>query len=151
MSEQARPIFHHAFTVLDIEATRAFYGGLLGCAEGRRSGNPTSCDFDFFGHDIVTHLTTGEDADFQQKTIEGKKIVKRHFGVIVGWDEWHALADKLKRAGATFYAEPKIRDEGGPKEEGLMMVLDPSGNGIEFKALRHANTLFAKSGQAHGS
>ena len=114
MSEQTRPIFHHAFTVLDIEATRAFYGGLLGCAEGRRS-------------------------------------VKRHFGVIVGWDEWHALADKLKRAGANFYAEPKIRDEGGPKEEGLMMVLDPSGNGIEFKALRHANTLFAKSGQAHGS
>ena len=151
MSEQTRPIFHHAFTVLDIEATRAFYGGLLGCAEGRRSGNPTSCDFDFFGHHIVTHLTTGEDADFQQKTIEGKKILKRHFGVIVGWDEWHALADKLKHAGANFYAEPKIRDEGGPKEEGLMMVLDPSGNGIEFKALRHANTLFAKSGQANGS
>ena len=41
--------------------------------------------------------------------------------------------------------------QGGPKEEGLMMVLDPSGNGIEFKALRHADTLFAKRQTAHGT
>jgi len=53
--------FHLAFPVHDLPAARAFYGGLLGCAEGR--SDDRWVDFDFFGHQLVAHLvdgTTGE-------------------------------------------------------------------------------------------
>ena len=48
------PPFHLAFPVHDLDAARAFYGGLLGCPEGRSSDQWV--DFDFFGHQIVAHL-----------------------------------------------------------------------------------------------
>ena len=142
MSETARPMFHYAFTVFDLAATRAFYGELLGCREGRRSGDTVSCDFDFFGHHLVTHLATGEDAELQRRAMAGK-TAQRHFGLVLPRGEWDALAAKLTAAGADFYVSPKIRNEGAANEEALMIVLDPSGNGIEFKAVRHSETLFA--------
>ena len=40
--------FHFAFPVKDLASTRAFYGGLLGCPEGRSTD--TWVDFDFFGN-----------------------------------------------------------------------------------------------------
>jgi uncharacterized protein len=142
MSDAARPIFHYAFTVFDIAATRAFYGALLGCREGRRSGDTVSCDFDFFGHHLVTHLVTGEDAERQRQAMEGK-LAKRHFGLVLPREQWDRLAETLTAAGAEFYVKPKIRNPGEANEEALMIVLDPSGNGIEFKSVRHADTLFA--------
>lgn len=50
--------FHLAFPVHDLEAARAFYGGLLGCPEGRSS--PEWIDFDLYGHQVVAHLAPGE-------------------------------------------------------------------------------------------
>ena len=148
MSEAARPIFHYAFGVFDIAATRAFYGDLLGCREGRRSGETTSCDFDFFGHHLVTHLVTDEQADLQHRAMAGSEVRRRHFGLVLPRDQWDALAAKLTAAGVDFYVEPKIRNEGAPNEEALMIVLDPSGNGIEFKSIRHSDTLFAARREA---
>ena len=54
----AMPPFHLAFPVLDLDSTRSFYGGLLGCPEGRSS--PHWIDFDLFGHQIVAHLAPAE-------------------------------------------------------------------------------------------
>ena len=48
------PPFHLAFPVDDLARARAFYGGVLGCAEGRSSDE--WIDFDFFGHQLVAHL-----------------------------------------------------------------------------------------------
>ena len=47
-------IFHLAFHVHDLDASRHFYGTVLGCREGRSTD--TWVDFDFFGHQISLHL-----------------------------------------------------------------------------------------------
>ena len=49
--------FHLAFPVRDLAEARAFYGGILGCPEGRSSAS--WIDFDFFGHQVVAHLSRG--------------------------------------------------------------------------------------------
>jgi extradiol dioxygenase family protein len=54
----AQALFHLAFPVNDLEEARRFYGGLLGCPEDRSS--PNWIDFDFYGHQIVAHLSPDE-------------------------------------------------------------------------------------------
>ncbi|HEX8687045.1 MAG TPA: hypothetical protein VF654_11100, partial [Pyrinomonadaceae bacterium] len=54
---EADTLFHLAFPVHDLAAARDFYGGVLGCPEGRSSD--TWIDFDLFGHQIVAHLQPG--------------------------------------------------------------------------------------------
>ncbi|MFK7817583.1 MAG: glyoxalase, partial [Planctomycetaceae bacterium] len=52
--------FHIAFPVHDLAASRAFYGELLGCPEGRSSD--TWIDFNLYGHQIVAHMKPGTTA-----------------------------------------------------------------------------------------
>ena len=47
-------LFHLAIPVTDLNEARRFYGGVLGCAEGRSTD--TWVDFDFFGHQMSLHL-----------------------------------------------------------------------------------------------
>lgn len=47
-------IFHLAYPIKDIEQTREFYAGLLGCAQGRET--KSWIDFDFFGHQLSCHV-----------------------------------------------------------------------------------------------
>ena len=49
-----KALFHLAYHVTDLDAARRFYGGVLGCREGRSTD--TWVDFDFFGHQISLHL-----------------------------------------------------------------------------------------------
>ena len=53
--------FHLAIPVHDLAAARAFYGGLLGCPEGRSADR--WIDFDFFGHQLVVHRVEGGGGD----------------------------------------------------------------------------------------
>jgi len=137
-----RPIFHHAFTVLDLEATRKFYGELLGLTPGRRANDKVSVDYDFFGHHIVAHATDGDSADAQRRVTDGEAFRIRHFGVILDWTDFEGLADRLREKGAKFLVEPRVLHEGEAREEALMMLWDPSGNAIEFKTFRDLRHLF---------
>jgi extradiol dioxygenase family protein len=132
--------FHLAFPVTDLAAARIFYGGLLGCPEGRSSDEWV--DFNLYGHQIVAHLAPAEDAA-ATNPVDGKQVPVRHFGVVLPWDAWHALADRLKAAGVTFVIEPGIRFAGKVGEQATMFFLDPSGNALEFKAFRDPARLFA--------
>lgn len=140
MSE--RPPFHLAFPVTDLEASRAFYGGLLGCPEGRSSANWV--DFDLYGHQIVAHLAPSAGAS-PTNTVDGKAVPVRHFGIVLPWENWHELADRLRAAATSFIIEPGIRFAGEVGEQATMFFLDPSGNALEFKAFRDPDQLFAKS------
>jgi extradiol dioxygenase family protein len=136
------PPFHLAFPVHDLAAARAFYGGLLGCAEGRSSD--LWVDFDFYGHQVVAHLSLSETRPVAASQVDGKDVPVRHFGVILGWEEWHTLADRLRAAGTRFIIEPGIRFAGQVGEQATMFLLDPSGNALEFKTFRDLTRLFAK-------
>lgn len=135
------PPFHLAFPVHDLARAREFYGGLLGCPEGRSSDRWV--DFDFYGHQVVAHLAPGQQGDPHVNLVDGKEVPVRHFGVILEWDQWHLLADRLRRAGVCFVIEPGIRFAGEVGEQATMFLLDPSGNALEFKTFRDPSRLFA--------
>ncbi len=133
--------FHLAFPVKDLAEARAFYGGVLGCAEGRSSASWV--DVDFFGHQVVAHLSRGP-AVTAANEVDGDNVPVRHFGVVLPWDEFPRMAARLRDRGVKFLIEPRIRFEGKPGEQATMFLLDPSGNALEFKAFKDLGRLFAK-------
>jgi uncharacterized protein len=135
--------FHLAVPVNDLAEARSFYGELLGCPEGRSS--PEWVDFDFFGHQLVAHLDHGGSPRQPiHNSVDGKDVPVPHFGVVLEWDHWHQLAEKLRAAGVHFGIEPGIRFRGQVGEQATMFFQDPSGNALEFKAFRNLSQLFAK-------
>ena len=137
-----RPRFHLAFPVRDLAEARAFYGDLLGCAEGRSS--PDWIDFDFYGHQIVAHLSPDEVGHRQTSAVDGEQVPVRHFGVILSLETWQDLADRLQAAGTQFIIAPQVRFKGQPGEQATLFFLDPSGNALEFKAFANDDMVFAK-------
>ena len=132
--------FHLAFPVHDIAAARAFWGGVMGCPEGRSA--ETWVDFDFYGHQIVTHLSD-EAGDRVVNAVDGHGVPVPHFGVVLSMEEWQELADRLTAAGTEFVIEPYVRVKGQPGEQATMFFRDPSGNAIEMKAFADRSKLFA--------
>lgn len=123
-------LFHLAYHVSDLEAARQFYGGLLGCREGRSTD--TWVDFDFFGHQLSLHL--GEPVKPQNTGRVGEhEVPMPHLGVILSMPMWEALAKELTAAGMQFVIAPTKRFVGEPGEQGTMFFCDPSGNSIEIK------------------
>lgn len=138
----AVPPFHLAFPVTSLEKARAFYGGLLGCAEGRSADDWV--DFNFYGHQIVAHLAPGEAGHKSTSAVDGDDVPVRHFGAVLAMDEWERLAQKLRSAGVKFVIEPHVRFQGQAGEQATMFLLDPCGNALEFKAFKELGRLFAK-------
>jgi extradiol dioxygenase family protein len=135
------PPFHLAFPVHDLATARAFYGGVLGCPEGRSSD--AWVDFDFFGHQIVAHLSPGECGPGPNNEVDGHAVPVRHFGVVLEWDVFPKIERRLREHGAEFAVEPYVRFEGRPGEQKTMFVRDPSGNALEFKTFKDPSQLFA--------
>jgi extradiol dioxygenase family protein len=136
------PPFHLAFPVHDLAAARAFYGGLLGCPEGRSSD--AWIDFDFFGHQIVAHLVRGAAAGGGGNIVDGHDVPVPHFGAVLAMAEWEKLAARLAAAGVDFAIPPTIRFRGEPGEQATMFFRDPSGNALEIKAMANPENLFAR-------
>src|SRR5690606_28546311 len=127
-----RPRFHLAFPVRDLESTRRFYEGLLGARVGRSAER--WIDFDLWGHQISAHVAPMDAVPTD--LVDGDDVPVRHFGLILPWDEWEALADRLRAQGVAFLIEPHVRFRGQPGEQATLFVQDPSGNALEFKAFR---------------
>lgn len=134
--------FHLAFPVHDLNAARAFYGGVLGLPEGRSSD--TWIDFNLFGHQIVAHVSGERAAVEHHNPVDGHDVPVPHFGVVLEMDDWKQLRDRLLEAKIQFKIEPYIRFEGQVGEQATMFFLDPSGNALEFKAFADLSQLFAK-------
>ena len=141
-----RPRFHLAIPVHDLAAARGFYGGVLGCPEGRSA--PSWVDFDLYGHQFVAHLdphlADPGGRDLLRNEVDGDAVPVPHFGVLLDPADWRALADRLVAAGVEFVIEPHTRFAGEVGEQSTMFLLDPSGNALEFKAFRDPSRLFAK-------
>jgi extradiol dioxygenase family protein len=133
--------FHLAFPVSDLDTTRNFYQGLLGCSVGREADR--WIDFDLGGHQITAHLGD-ESGDRASNPVDGDAVPVPHFGLILEWDEWQALASRLEQAGTVFVIPPRVRFAGGVGEQATMFLRDPSGNALEFKAFRDPARIFAR-------
>jgi uncharacterized protein len=134
--------FHIAFPVDDLAKAREFYGGLLGCPEGRSSDD--WIDFDLFGHQIVAHLAPARADRPHHNPVDGHDVPVPHFGVVLTMEGWQALADRLTAASVPFVIEPHIRFKGQVGEQATMFFLDPAGNALEFKAFADMGQLFAR-------
>ena len=126
--------------VVNLETTRAFYGGILGCSEGRSAERWV--DFDLHGHQLSFHCleSTG---DAGGNLVDGDQVPIPHFGLILDMESWRALRDRLIGADVSFVVEPRIRFEGMPGEQATMFLRDPSGNALEFKAFADESRVFA--------
>ncbi len=134
--------FHLALPVDDLTRARDFYGGLLGCPEGRSA--PRWVDFDFFGHQLSVHLRPEECAAARTNPVDGDDIPVRHFGVVLIWADWVALHTRLSAAGVDFLLAPKLRFVGEVGEQGTFFLTDPAGNALEFKTFCDMTRLFSR-------
>jgi hypothetical protein len=133
-------LFHLAIPVDDLAAARAFYGGVLGCPEGR--SDPHWIDFDFRGHQLVVHLAPRPPG--ASNDVDGHEVPVPHFGLVLDWADWEVLTARLQAAGTRFAVEPHVRFAGRPGEQATMFFYDPAGNALEFKAFRRPEELFAR-------
>ncbi len=134
--------FHYAFPVHDLAAARAFYGGVLGCPEGR--SDHSWVDFNLYGHQIVAHVDPDAVAVRVHNPVDGQDVPVPHFGIVLPMDEWQALAQRLRASGQQFLIDPGIRFRGQSGEQATFFVQDPSGNALEFKAFSDPDRLFAR-------
>jgi extradiol dioxygenase family protein len=133
--------FHHAVAVKDLASTRAFYGALLGCDEGRAT--ESWVDFDFYGNQLSAHLGNPLPPSAVGH-VEGVAVPIPHFGALLGWEDFQRLAARLTEAGLAFVIPPSVRYVGQAAEQATMFFLDPSGNAIELKAFRNPSAAFAR-------
>jgi len=133
--------FHLAIPVDDLAKAEAFYGGVIGCARGRCADG--WIDFNFFGHQLVTHLAPEACARAVTNDVDGKQVPVKHFGVVLDPDDWQALGERLRAAHVEFIIEPNIRFKGERGEQGTFFLLDPAGNALEFKCFKDMAQLFA--------
>lgn len=136
-----RPGFHLAIPVDDLAAARAFYSGVLGLTEGRSADRWV--DWDFHGHQLVTHVVPGQRAERANNPVDGHAVPVPHFGLLLPIPTFHELAERLRAADTDFVIEPYLRFAGEPGEQWTMFLLDPAGNALEFKAFRDESQVFA--------
>ena len=138
--------FHVAVQVRDIEEARRFYGGVLGCPEGRSARDWV--DFDLYGHQFVCHLNPqlGREGRLSShfNPVDGHGVPVPHCGVVLAPTDWEELAARLKRHPVEWVVEPYTRFKGSPGEQSTLFILDPSGNALEFKSFRDLGQLFAR-------
>lgn len=134
------PPFHHAFPVSDLVSTERFYVEVLGARAARR--DTRWIDFDLQGHQLSAHQVEGHRSA-AHNPVDGDQVPIPHFGLVLPWEQWHALRDRLKAMDVPCMLGPRIRFEGQPGEQATLFVQDPSGNALEFKAFRRPEQLFA--------
>jgi uncharacterized protein len=130
--------------VHDLASARSFYGGILGCPEGRSA--ESWVDFDLYGHQFVAHLDprmTDRTGERLKNPVDGHDVPVPHFGVLLAPEDWTALAARLTANGAEFVIDPHTRFAGEIGEQSTMFLLDPSGNALEFKSFANDSQVFA--------
>jgi extradiol dioxygenase family protein len=142
MTGTGRPGFHLAVPVRDLAAARAFYGGVLGLAQGRSADNWV--DWNFYGHQLVTHeVAAPRDPDAGHSSVDDHRVPVPHFGLLLSIVDFHELAHRLRAADVAFVIAPYLRFAGLPGEQWTMFLRDPSGNALEFKAFRDESQVFS--------
>ena len=130
-------IFHLAFPVNDLEATRRFYVDGLGCTPGRASKSALALNLG--GHQLVAHLT-------KESRDRPAGIYPQHFGLIFkDPKDWEELFRRAKEGGLTFYREKSVRFEGKPIEHRTFFLVDPSENLLEFKHYTRPEAIFGET------
>ena len=131
--------FHLAFPIKNINKSKLWYTDVLGCSIGRESKEWV--DFNFYGHQIVGHLSKRNYKNTSNK-VDNLDIPVNHFGIILTIDLWGKLVKRLKDKNVTFLVNPYVRFKNKPGEQYTLFIKDPSGNALEFKAFKNDSMIF---------
>nr|MBC8323023.1 glyoxalase [Candidatus Neomarinimicrobiota bacterium] len=101
-------------------------------------------DFDFFGHQLVTHLSTKKRVSDIVNIVDGDRVPVPHFGIILEKKDWDTLAKKLSATNIKFIIEPRTRFKGKAGEQSTMFIKDLSGNVLEFKSFQNDTDIFKR-------
>ena len=123
-----RPIFHLAFPVRDLEEAKNFYVTTFGARVGRVRDKWS--DIFLFEGQITLHERPSEVLPALEHGV-------RHFGAVLAWRDWEALANRLDKMKVQFKVKPNVSGVGTEVEQAKMLLSDPSGNVIEVKAYRN--------------
>jgi uncharacterized protein len=135
-----RLIFHLSLPVRDLQEAERFYCGVLGARIGRRASD--WIDALLWGHQITLQLRPDQ-------VLPGERRGERHFGVVLEWDDWQALADELQGSGAPMLSPPTIQFVGTPSEQARLFLEDPSHNIIEIEAYRDPQKAIGEGDPAY--
>jgi extradiol dioxygenase family protein len=67
-----------------------------------------------------------------------------HFGVILEWEKWHSLKDRLLEEKIAFVVEPQKVFSSETGEQMTLMIKDDDGHIIEFKSFENIESVFKK-------
>lgn len=135
------PPFHLAIPVQSIDKSIPFYRDVLQCKQGKRLDNLIV--FDFFGHLLVLH----EKKEYQQpqqltNLVNGNHVPIPHFGVVLKWDDWHLLIERLTALKTNFIIAPHTNFKNQINEQATVFFNDDEGNTLEFKTFKNIDQLF---------
>ncbi len=120
-------VFHLAIPVHDLGEAEHFYVDLLGCKLARRYADRITIDF--FGDQLVCHLTESATVP-----VAPASLYPRHFGVTFrAAEDFEALHELAVTRKIPFFAECSTRFEGLVEVHQTFVLVDPSGNLLEFK------------------
>jgi len=135
-----RHVFHLSIPVSDLALAKRFYVDALGATIGREHAD--WLDVLVWGHQITLQHRPDE-------VLPPERQGKRHFGVVLPWDEWERLADRVRSAGIAFKSEPTVLLKGTAEEQAKFYLADPSHNVIEIKAYRDLDATLRQHGTAY--
>jgi hypothetical protein len=119
----AEAILHLSVPVADLESSREFYEGVLGCRVGRVRAE--FIDVWFFGLQFTLQAKPDQVAPLDAQGV-------RHFGVtFTDRADFDAVADRVDSSGLAWLSPPDLHRELSNKVGGKLA--DPSGNVIEIK------------------
>lgn len=129
-------IFHLTIPINNLTLAKEFYNDGLGCQVGRE--NRHAIIFNFYGHQLVAHMT-------KEELQPQKGVYPRHFGLVfprkIAWDAMVSQAEKQK---LKFYQQPKLRFSNQIIEHWTFFLEDPFYNLLEFKYYAHSVAIFDK-------
>ena len=117
--------FHVAIQVRDIAEARRFYGGVLGCAEGRSDRDWV--DFNLYGHQLVCHLNPrlGREGRVSSSynPVDGHGVPVPHCGVVLESAQWRELAALFEDSDNRVFAQECMELARTAKDAGARAVL----------------------------
>jgi len=129
-------VFHLAIPVHDLDEAQRFYVEMLGCKLARRY--PDRITVDFFGDQLVCHLTEAEPL-----APESLDLYPRHFGVTFREAaDFQAVYDCAVIRKIPFFRDVSSRFEATAEEHRTFVLVDPSGNLLEFKHYRDPRMMY---------
>lgn len=130
---ETNDVFHLAIPVRDLDEAQDFYVRQLGCKLARRY--PDRITLDFFGDQVVCHLSDGWDRD--------PGLYPRHFGVTFRCrEDFDRVLHLARERHVCLFNDVATRFDGLVESHLTFVLRDPSNNLLEFKHYRDPRMMY---------